>query len=165
MRNGCVRTMTVAENLGLHTFDRPPIARGGFWIDHHVLREKAKALIARFNIRTQGPDAPVTSLSGGNVQRLVLARELDRAPRLMIAANPCFGLDVAAVAAIHDELVAARNRGAAILLLSEDLDELLALSDRIAVMFGGRLVYETGIETADVGALGRHMAGDGAEAA
>jgi simple sugar transport system ATP-binding protein len=99
------------------------------------------------------------SLSGGNVQRAVLARELSGAVSVLIAANPVFGLDFAAVAEIHDRIVAARNAGAAVLLVSEDLDELLVLSDRIVVMFDGRLVHETPVARADVGVIGRAMAG------
>src|SRR4029434_8596606 len=94
-----------------------------------------------------GPDAPMATLSGGNVQRAVLARELSEAVSVLIAANPVFGLDFAAVAEIHERMLAARNDGAAVLLVSEDLDELLALSDRIVVMFDGRIVHATAIET------------------
>ena len=85
---------------------------------------------------------PISALSGGNVQRAVLARELGGDVEVLIAANPCFGLDFAAVAQIHAEIMAARNRGAAVLLVSEDLDELLELSDRLVVMFHGQFVYE-----------------------
>ena len=99
------------------------------------------------------------SLSGGNVQRAVLARELAGEVDVLIAANPCFGLDFAAVAEIHAEIMAARNRGAAVLLVSEDLDELLELADRLVVMFHGELVYETRASEADLTEIGRHMAG------
>ena len=93
------------------------------------------------------------------MQRAVLARELGGEVAVLIAANPCFGLDFAAVAQIHAEIVAARNRGAAVLLVSEDLDELLELADRIVVMFNGRLVYEAPASDADRVQIGRHMAG------
>lgn len=99
------------------------------------------------------------TLSGGNVQRAVLARELSEAVSVLIAANPVFGLDFAAVAEIHDRILAARNAGAAVLLISEDLDELLELSDRIAVMFDGRIVHETPVAQADIAVIGRCMAG------
>ena len=94
-------------------------------------------------MKTQGADAPMATLSGGNVQRAVLARELSDPVSVLIAANPVFGLDFAAVAEIHDRILAARNAGAAVLLVSEDLDELLELSDRIVVIFDGRIVHET----------------------
>ena len=101
----------------------------------------------------------MATLSGGNVQRAVLARELSEAVSVLIAANPVFGLDFAAVAEIHERILAARNDGAAVLLVSEDLDELLALSDRIVVMFDGRIVHETAIEAADIAVIGPAMAG------
>ena len=110
-------------------------------------------------MKTPGPDVPIRALSGGNVQRAVLARELSSEGDLLIVANPCFGLDFAAVAEIRTRIVQARNRGAAILLVSEDLDEILQLSDRIVVMFDGKLALQTDAAHADVGAIGRAMAG------
>ena len=120
---------------------------------------KVERLIAEYKVKTAGADAPMRSLSGGNVQRAVLARELSNDVSVLIAANPVFGLDFAAVAEIHARILAARDAGAAVLLVSEDLDELLELSDRIAVMFDGRLVHETARALADVGVIGRCMAG------
>src|SRR4030095_7759051 len=99
------------------------------------------------------------SLSGGNVQRAVLARELDGEVSVLIAANPCFGLDFAAVAEISTRIMNARNAGAAVLLVSADLEEIFALSDRIAVMSEGRIVHETSVASATVAEIGRHMAG------
>ena len=93
------------------------------------------------------------------MQRTVLARELAGEVDILVAANPCFGLDFAAVAQIHAEVMAARNRGAAVLLVSEDLDELLELADRLVVMFRGEIVYETPASEADLTVIGRHMAG------
>jgi simple sugar transport system ATP-binding protein len=119
----------------------------------------AKELIGRYRIKTSSPDAPVSSLSGGNVQRMVLARELSGDVEVLIVANPCFGLDIAAIAEIRSRIMRARNRGAAILLVSEDLDELFELADRIVVMFNGELVYETPIADADLAVVGRRMAG------
>ena len=95
-------------------------------------------------------DSPIATLSGGNVQRAVLARELTGEVDLLVVANPCFGLDFSAVAEIRSRIVAARNAGAAVLLISEDLDEILELSDRILVMSEGRIVYETPGESADI---------------
>jgi general nucleoside transport system ATP-binding protein len=159
LRNACAPRMSVAENLAFRTFDGG--ANGGtkVWLDLKDISGHARTLIDRFRIKTASKDAVVETLSGGNVQRVVLARELTGELNLLIAANPCFGLDIAAVAEIRGQIMAARNAGAAVLLVSEDLDELLELSDRIVVMSEGRIVYETPIETADVRTIGAHMAG------
>jgi simple sugar transport system ATP-binding protein len=159
LRNACVARMSVADNLAFREFDRPPFARGGWRLDRGAFHANAALKIARYKIKTRSDDTPIGELSGGNVQRAVLARELAGAVDILIAANPCFGLDFAAVAQIHAEIMAARNRGAAVLLVSEDLDELLELADRIVVMFAGRLVYETRAAAADLTEIGRHMAG------
>jgi simple sugar transport system ATP-binding protein len=131
----------------------------GFWLSARAMRDAARDLIKRYRVKTPGPDAPIASLSGGNVQRAVLARELGGEVHILVAANPVFGLDFAAVADIHGQIVAARNRGAAVLLVSEDLDELLDLSDRLLVMSEGRVVLETTAAAADRTAIGRAMAG------
>lgn len=160
LRNACVPQMSVAENLALRTFDRPPQASYGWLLGLKAMREAAKGLVSSFSIKTSSVDAPVSNLSGGNVQRTVLARELssDRI-NLLIAANPCFGLDFAAVEYIHTQIVAARNRGVAVLLVSEDLDELLTLADRIVVISDGKFVYESAIADADITTIGQRMAG------
>ena len=158
LRSACVATMTVAENMALRTFDRPPIAAGP-WLSRRPLRAQAERWIAEFRVQTTGADAPMATLSGGNVQRAVLARELSENVSVLVAANPTFGLDFAAVAEIHGRILAARDAGAAVLLVSEDLDELLELSDRLAVIFGGRLVHETPTAAADIGVIGPSMAG------
>jgi simple sugar transport system ATP-binding protein len=157
LRNACVRGMSVAENLAFRNFDEPPIAVGGWLLSRRAIRARARDLIARFGIRTQGPDARLDTLSGGNVQRTVLARELSADVAVLVAQNPCAGLDFAATAEIRSRLMAARNAGAAVLLISEDLDELLELADRILVMFEGRVVYETPRGAADLHTIGRHM--------
>jgi simple sugar transport system ATP-binding protein len=158
LKNACVARMSVAENMALRNFDQPPLAFG-FWLNRKAARQQAEHWIREFKVKTQGPKAAIGTLSGGNVQRAVLARELSRPVSLLIVANPVFGLDFAAVSEIHDRIIAARNGGAAVLLVSEDLDELLELADRIAVMSEGRLVYETDVKDADVHVIGRHMAG------
>ena len=158
LRNACVGDLSVGHNMGLRVFDAPPAARSG-WLHGHVLRDKARALIHEYGVKTQGEGAPIRSLSGGNVQRAVLARELAEAADLLLVSNPVFGLDFAAVAEIHDRLVAARNRGTAVLLVSEDLDELMQLSDRIVVMSEGRIVFECAAAGADRLTLGAHMGG------
>ena len=150
---------SVADNIAFREFDRAPFASGGWWLNKSAFRDDAEKKIGRYKIKTRGPDTPISALSGGNVQRAVLARELGGDVEVLIAANPCFGLDFAAVAQIHAEIMAARNRGAAVLLVSEDLDELLELSDRLVVMFHGELVYEARASEADLTEVGRHMAG------
>ena len=122
-------------------------------------RKDAERKIGLYKVKTRTPDTPIAALSGGNVQRAVLARELGGEVEVLIAANPCFGLDFAAVAQIHAEIMAARNRGAAVLLVSEDLDELLELSDRLVVMFHGEFVHEARASEANLTEIGRHMAG------
>jgi simple sugar transport system ATP-binding protein len=159
LKNACVGGMSVADNIAFREFDRAPFASGGWWLNGRAFRDDAKRKIARYKIKTRTPDTPISALSGGNVQRAVLARELGGNVEVLIAANPCFGLDFAAVAQIHAEIMAARNRGAAVLLVSEDLDELLELSDRLVVMFHGQLVYEARASEADLTEIGRHMAG------
>ena len=158
LRNGCVRSMTVAENLAFRNFDRRGNTFGHWLVNRAALRRQASALIQRYGIKTQGPDALIETLSGGNVQRTVLARELHEDVKVLIAQNPCFGLDIAAVAEIRNQIMNARNAGASVLLISEDLDELLELADRIVVMFEGELVYETPRNRADIATIGRHMA-------
>jgi general nucleoside transport system ATP-binding protein len=140
LKSACVARMSVADNLAFRDFDTPPFARGRWWLDRARFRERAARAIERYKIKTRSPDTPIGELSGGNVQRAVLARELGGEVDVMIAANPCFGLDFAAIAQIHAEIMAVRNRGAAVLLVSEDLDELLELADRIVVIFNGRFV-------------------------
>ena len=159
LKNACVGRMSVAENLAFRGFDRRPLAIGGTWLRPSKIRGEAERRIAQYRIRTRSPDTPLAALSGGNVQRAVLARELDGGAEIMIAANPCFGLDFSAVAQIHAEIVAARNRGAAVLLVSSDLDEILEIADRLVVMFNGRLVHEFRTADADLTEIGRHMAG------
>ena len=159
LRNACVADMSVAENMALRSFDQAPASPDGIRLRRGPMRDIARKLIDAYRVKTPGPDAAIKGLSGGNVQRAVLARELSSDGDLLIVANPCFGLDFAAVAEIRARIVQARNRGAAVLLVSEDLDEILQLSDRIVVMFDGHLALETDASKADIGAIGRAMAG------
>ena len=159
LRNACVGEMTVAENLGLRDFDRPAMTFARCFVSRSRLRKRALDLIAKFGIRTPGADAPIGSLSGGNVQRAVLARELNDEVKVLIVANPCFGLDFKAVAEIRTRIMEARNRGVAVLLVSEDLDELFELADRLVVMSGGKLVHEALPGATTPTELGRYMAG------
>jgi len=159
LRNGCVPRMSVAENLNLRGFDRDEQGGERFWLDRGGMLARARRLIAAYRVRAPSAEAPIGVLSGGNVQRCVLARELDGEVRLLIVANPCFGLDVKAVAEVRARIMAARNAGAAVLLVSEDLDEILELADRIIVMHGGRVVHEAPGPGADAQAIGSHMLG------
>ncbi len=163
LRNACVPNMSVAENLAFRSFDRAPVSTGGF-LRRSRMVEAAQHAIDAFKVRTPGPHAPIGDLSGGNVQRAVLARELGGTAQVLVVANPCFGLDFGAVAEIRARIMAARNAGAAVLLVSEDLDEILELADRIVVMSGGQLVYEMTPAMADPVVIGRHMAGHGGDA-
>jgi simple sugar transport system ATP-binding protein len=123
------------------------------------MREKARDLIAKYRVKTTSPDSPIETLSGGNVQRAVLARELSGDVDVLIVANPCFGLDFASVAEIRSQIMEQRNRGAAVLLVSEDLDEILELADRVAVMSGGTINYVSPVEDTDRNTIGQYMAG------
>jgi general nucleoside transport system ATP-binding protein len=159
LQNACVGNMTVAENLAFRVFDRPPLTRLRKLIKRRAMRHRAVDLISRYRIRPPSPTAKIGHLSGGNIQRAVLARELGEGVEVLIAANPCFGLDFTAVAEIRSQIMEARNRGAAVLLVSEDLDEILELADRILVISDGRIVHETTSKEADRHVIGRHMAG------
>jgi len=160
--NACVGALSVSHNMGLRQFDEAPFATPaatGGWVRWGRLRQRARAWIAEYGVKTQGERAAIRTLSGGNVQRAVLARELAGDASLLLVSNPVFGLDFAAVAEIHGRLMAARNQGAAVLLVSEDLDELLTLSDRIVVMSEGRIVHDVLAHQADRHELGAFMGG------
>ncbi|MEL6355206.1 MAG: ATP-binding cassette domain-containing protein, partial [Cyanobacteria bacterium J06627_28] len=160
LSNACMPNMSVAENMALRTFDRPPQAKWNWLLLLKSIRRSAQSLVQAFSVKTPSVETPIAHLSGGNIQRTVLARELSaESVRLLIAANPCFGLDFSAVEFIHSAIVTARNRGVAVLLVSEDLDELFALCDRIHVISDGKLVYESSVADADLSIMGQRMAG------
>jgi general nucleoside transport system ATP-binding protein len=159
LKNAAVKRMSVAENLAFRTFDKPPVTSIGWWLKPPKIRKKAIDLIAQFRVKTPSPETPIENLSGGNVQRAILARELSGDVEVLIVANPCFGLDFASVAEIRAQIIHQRNTGAAILLVSEDLDEILELSDRIAVMSEGRVNYIVSAAEADRNTIGKYMAG------
>jgi len=162
---GTAAAASAAEALAMGFQRRPPLARGPL-LDAAALRARARALIARFDIRI-GDDArvPVGTLSGGNLQKIVLARELDHAARVLIAEQPTRGLDIGATAFVHTRLLAERAAGHAVLLVSAELQEILALSDRVLVMYEGRIVADLAAAEADEARLGLLMAGRPAEAA
>jgi simple sugar transport system ATP-binding protein len=150
--------MSVWENLALTDRRRPEAQRFG-WLRRAALRARASEIMAAYDVRAPGPGVPIRTLSGGNMQKLILGRELEREPAFILADQPTRGLDVGAVADVHRRLLAARARGAGVLLISEDLDELLVLADRIAVLYRGRLSAALPTEQLDVRRLGLMMGG------
>jgi simple sugar transport system ATP-binding protein len=160
---GTVPGLSVAENLILKCFNRPPIA-SGLAINSKAVHQNAVRLVDQYKIATPTVDTPVRMLSGGNLQKLILARETSGSPSLMIAVHPTRGLDVGATEAVHKILIEQRDAGAAILLISEDLDELFSLSDRMAVMYEGHVIGEMPAKEANIQEIGLMMAGIKAEA-
>ena len=158
MRDGAIGEFSVAENLILCDHDRPPISRRGL-LDFGQIEEGCSDLVRRFTVKTPTLDTPTANLSGGNIQKLVIARELSGEPELLIASQPTRGVDIGAAEYIHTVLMDQRAGGTAILLISEDLDEVIGLSDRIAVMFEGRIMGTLDQEEATVQRLGLLMAG------
>jgi simple sugar transport system ATP-binding protein len=158
---GLVLGMTVAENIGLRGFQPDGAFKHGRIVKMPALRAEAERLIERHGIKAESADAPVTSLSGGNQQKVILAREIAQRPKVLIASQPTRGLDIAAVDSVHTELLALAKEGSGVLLISSDLDEILRLSDRVAVLARGKLVAEFRGPDYDLAAIGRAMAGSG----
>ena len=138
---GLVLDFSLAENIALHDYDRRPSSRLG-WLFPGRLIERAARLIREFDVRGGGPQTRAGALSGGNQQKVIIAREVDRDPRVLIAAQPTRGLDVGAIEFVHRRLVEQRDEGRGVLLVSLELEEILSLADRILVMFEGRIVGE-----------------------
>jgi len=157
-RDGLIAEFTIAENLILDVHDEQPYARRGV-LDWTVIRSAANDRIREFDIRARSVDVPARTLSGGNQQKVIVARELSRDIRLIIASQPTRGLDVGSIEYVHRRLVRARDEGAAVLVVSAELDEVLALGDRIAVMHGGRIMgpFDAGEHTREE--IGLMMAG------
>ena len=155
---GVAPSLTVADNLVLKAFRRPPIATQGV-LHLRRIRANAQGLMERFNIVAASPQTPTRQLSGGNIQKVLLARELSSRPRVLVAASPTAGLDVAATDTVRGLLLQAAADGVAILLISEDLEEILALSDRIAVLYNGRITGTVDRQHARIEELGLMMAG------
>lgn len=156
--DGVVGTMSVADNIAIEEVRSPAFSKMGL-LDRKAMRARAAAAISAYDVRCPGPDAEARLLSGGNVQKLILARVLEREPRIILANQPTRGLDVGAQAEVHRRILAARDRGAAVLVISEDLDELFALADRFLVVHAGE-VSDTGpSEGLDRGTIGLMMAG------
>ena len=156
--HGLVLPFSLAENSVLHDFHREPASRRG-WLRPGAMRERARRLIEQYDVRGGEPATPASSLSGGNQQKLVLAREIEAKPAVLLVAQPTRGLDVGAIEFVHRQIVAARDRGCAVLLVSFELDEILDLSDRILVMSEGVVVLERAAGTTDANELGLAMTG------
>jgi ABC-type uncharacterized transport system ATPase subunit len=155
---GLVPGLSVAENLILKDYCEAPFTKGAF-LDYAAIDEHADRLVAQYAVTTPSRETPVRLLSGGNIQRVILARETCQAPILLIAAHPTSGLDVGATEYIRQILLEQRDQGTAVLLVSEDLEEVLQLSDRIAVMFEGQIMGILPADQADLETIGMMMAG------
>ncbi|HEX6701003.1 MAG TPA: ABC transporter ATP-binding protein [Gaiellaceae bacterium] len=155
---GLAPTLSIASNVVLKSYRRAPASRGPLLLLSRI-RDHAAGLMRRYDVRAPGPDVPARLLSGGNLQKVVLAREFSSEPRIVVAASPTRGLDISAIETVHAYLRKAASEGVGVLLISEDLDEILALADRIVVMYEGRVEGERDAEGADVEELGLLMAG------
>jgi len=158
MRDGMIKEFSVAENLILREHDQAPYANKGF-LDLKAISRHTEDMITSFRVKTPSQETPVKNLSGGNIQKLVLARELWRKPRILIAAQPTRGLDIGATEYVHLRLLEQREEGTATMLISEDLDEIMALSDRIAVIYEGNIMGVIDHADATPEKLGLLMAG------
>ena len=138
-KHGLVLDYSIRDNMVLQTYYKEPFSKRGL-MNYKAVAEKAKALIEKFDVRTPSIDVPARALSGGNQQKAIIAREVDRSPDLLIAAQPTRGLDVGAIEFIHEQLVKEREKGRAVLLISFELEEILHVSDRIAVLYEGKIV-------------------------
>jgi simple sugar transport system ATP-binding protein len=156
--HGLVLSYSVAENMVLSTYDVAPFAKG-IVINQEAIAQQAHALVEQYDVRTSGVDALASTLSGGNQQKVVVARELARPLTLLVAAQPTRGLDVGSIEFIHKSIVAQRDHGSAVLLVSAELDEILSLSDRILVMFHGQIIADIPAAGADRNTIGLLMAG------
>ena len=158
MHDGVIQEFSVAENLILQDHTRSPFSHGIF-IDFRTVTRHSRELIQQFRVRTPSIDTPIKSLSGGNIQKVILARELFRNPRVLIASQPTRGVDIGATEYINQRLLDQRSAGTATVLISEDLDEVLALSDRIAVLYEGRIMGIVERDAANAEEIGLMMAG------
>jgi simple sugar transport system ATP-binding protein len=158
MRDGMIKNFSVAENMVLREHHKQPYSRAGF-LNLRDISAHSDTLIKKFRVKTPSHDTLAKNLSGGNIQKVVLARELSRSPRVILAAQPTRGLDIGATEYVREQLLEQRRQGAAIMLVSEDLDEILALSDRIAVIYEGQIMDIVPRENATPEKLGLLMAG------
>ena len=158
-KHGLVLDFTLEQNMVLQRFQEPKFQKFGF-IKQDAVRSYAEVLIDQYDVRSgQGPITVARSMSGGNQQKAIIAREVDRDKPLIVAVQPTRGLDVGAIEYIHSQLVAERDRGKAILLVSLELDEVMSLSDRILVLYEGEIVGELDPKKTNIQELGLYMAG------
>jgi len=157
LHDGVAAEMSITENVIALDYHRPPMSRAG-WIDMRAARAAARRVLADYGVVARSIEQPIGSLSGGNMQKVVLAREIASAPRLLVASQPTRGVDIGAARFLRQQLVALRDQGAALLLLSSDLDEVIALADRIVVLFRGRIVGHFAAD-AQAQTLGLYMMG------
>ncbi|KRF57418.1 MULTISPECIES: ABC transporter ATP-binding protein [Priestia] len=157
-KHGLVLDYTIGENIGLQTYYQKPMSKSGI-LNYKEMYKKAKELIAEYDVRTPSQYTQARSLSGGNQQKAIIAREVDRSPELLIAAQPTRGLDVGAIEFIHKKLIEERDKGRAVLLVSLELDEVINLSDRIAVIYEGKIVDIVDPKETNEQELGLLMAG------
>jgi simple sugar transport system ATP-binding protein len=162
LHTGLAAGLPIASNTVLTSYRSPAVTRGPF-LRLGAIRHRALDLMRRYDVKAPGPATPVRQLSGGNLQKVVLGREFSSRPRVLVVASPTRGLDVGAIETVHAYLRDAAADGVAVLLVSEDLDEVLALSDRVAVMYEGRIVGIVDAEGADVAEIGLLMAGGAGE--
>ncbi len=162
MHDGCIKDFSVAENAILQDYVREPFSKSIF-LNFKAIANHAQELISSYNVKTPSQETPIKNLSGGNIQKLILARELAREPRVLIAAQPTRGVDIGATEYIHGQLLRQRAEGLATLLISEDLDEVKAMSDRIVVLFGGEIMGIVNSNEVTIEQLGLMMAGETAE--
>jgi simple sugar transport system ATP-binding protein len=159
MHDGVIQQFSVSENIILEDHGRRPFSRGIF-LDFKAIAARSQELVREFRVKTPDIDTPIKSLSGGNIQKVILARELSNEPKVLIAAQPTRGVDIGATEYIHQRLLDQRGEGTAILLISEDLDEVLALSDRIAVLYEGEIMGVVERQDTTAEELGLMMAGE-----
>jgi ABC-type uncharacterized transport system ATPase subunit len=155
---GLILAFTVEDNLVLQTYFKLPFSNHGF-INTQAIHENASRLVKEFDVRTPSISVQAANLSGGNQQKVIVARELSRPLDLLIINQPTRGLDVGSIEFIHHRIIQARDKGTAVLLVSAELDEILSLSDRIGVMYRGQIVTEMDVKKADRETLGFYMAG------
>jgi simple sugar transport system ATP-binding protein len=158
LQEGSVATASVAENVALKSIGQRPFSNG-FWLDRRAMDEQARRLIAAFGVKAPGPETPIGMLSGGNIQKLLLARELAREPKLLVCNKPTTGLDLKTARFVVGALREQADAGKVVVLISSELDELLEISDRIGVMYNGRLVATMPRHEVDLETLGNLMLG------
>jgi simple sugar transport system ATP-binding protein len=164
--DGMIADFSVADNMVLDVYDRPPYARHGIALNLAATRANATERVAQFDVRTTSVDTPAGTLSGGNQQKVILARELGRELRMLLASQPTRGLDVGSIEFVHKRIIEERDKGLAVVIISAELDEIYALADRIAVMYEGRItgIRPPSVPVAELGMLMAGATGPGEEA-